>query len=196
MLAIFIATNANAQQQKKLTTAERFQKEYVNKNTADEVIFYAYISDPDPNPTNIRATPGGKVIKKIDPDETTEVKLLEVWNGWFRISTTIEVDMEEVTLPGEQAWLHGSVLGLMTRFYYSDLVRAQAKHGKHYGKLFAKPDRNSKVVCAMPSEELSLSLVDMQKDWMKVRYIDEQGKYYIGWIEMEWLCANPYSTCP
>ena len=48
------------------------------------------------------------------------------------------------------------------------------------------------------TETLSLIhiFLDATMEWAKVSYTDSDGKKLIGWIEIEWLCGNPYTTCP
>lgn len=183
-------------QTKKLSTTERFKKEYANKNPANEVIFYAYIADPEPNPTNIRVIPGGKVVKTISKDEACAVSLIEVWNGWFRISATIEIDGEDFTLPTKQAWVHGSVLGAVTRSYDSVKGTSIGSYDAGYPILYAHPDVKSKTVYTIMEEEASVSYIDMVEGWIKVRYINSEGEKHVGWIEAVWLCTNPLTTCP
>lgn len=199
LFILFIALYASVAvygQNKKLSTAERFKKEYVNQNPSNKVVFYAYIDDPDPNPTNIREIPGGKVVKAISKDEACAVSLIEVWDGWFRISPTIEVLAEDLTLPVKQAWVHGSVLGAFTRSYDSVQGESIGSYDDGYPILYAKPDVNSKVIYKITTEEVSVSYIDMVDGWIKVRYIDSKRKQYIGWIESVWLCTSPLTFCP
>jgi len=43
----------------------------------------------------------------------------------------------------------------------------------------------------------ALTVVDMVKGWIKVKYTPKKSrKSLIGWIETEWLCPNPVTTCP
>lgn len=183
-------------QTNKLSTAERFKKEYANKNMANKVIFYAYIADPDPNPTNIREIPGGKVVKTISSDEACAVSLIEVWNGWFRISAIIEIDGENFTLPTKQAWLHGSVLGAFTRSYDSVKGTSIGRYDAGHPILYANPDVKSKAVYTITDDEVSVSYIDMVEGWINVRYTNSKGEKYMGWIESVWLCTNPLTTCP
>ena len=99
------------------TTAQKFKATYQNTNPTDEMRIFAYIADPDSSGTNIRRIPGGEVIHTLRFEEIDEkaysVKVLEAWNGWFRIDPQIEeLTTEEgmVVLDGKEAWIHGSLL--------------------------------------------------------------------------------------
>ena len=62
---VCLFTNAQKIEQKKLSTSERFKKEYVYDKTQDSIRVGAYLSDPDSGPSNIRLIPGGEIIKTI-----------------------------------------------------------------------------------------------------------------------------------
>lgn len=187
LFVLLIAINASVAiygQSKKASTAELFSKEYANKNLSNETVFYAYISDPDPNGTNVREMPGGKVIKVLKNDGTYIVDLRESWNGWFRISP--EIDANEagtIDLKTNKCWVHGSLLASTTRNYSNQTL-----------KFYAKPNSKSPVKFTV-SEEVEVTFVDIIVGWAKVCYTDSKGKKLIGWIELEWLCGNPYTTC-
>lgn len=149
----------------------------------------AYVSDPDPSGlTNIRATPGGKVIGRIgDPANHDEAEaddgnpVLVVYNptnGWWQILDRI---VDGIRIEG-QAWIHYSVLKMHTRNYGGEALR-----------LYESPDESSKVVCRIREQAADVCPMDVSGDgeWVKVR-----GKAGTGWIQASWLCANPLTTCP
>ena len=167
------------------TTAKRFKAEYVNQNPRNEVIAVAYIVDPDPNGTNVRESPGGKVIKVLRSDVSWIVDLREAWNGWFRIGPEIDTGEDDaINLKTTNCWVHGSLLGASTRNYGGEVL-----------KFHAKPDSKSTVNFTV-SNVIGVKFLDATMEWAKVSYTDNNGKKLIGWIEIEWLCGNPYTTCP
>ena len=185
LLLLLLSAGIAAQQ--KQTTAQKFQATYKNMNPTDETIDYAYASSPDQTDVNVRATPGGTIVFKLDHNEPGyTVDLYEVWNGWFRISPQIEtVDQGPIVLKSKQAWIHGSQLGADTRNYGGEKLTFRTH-----------PDANSPIAFTI-EEEIGVSYVDMVKGWIKVKYTPKNSrKSLIGWIETEWLCPNPVTTCP
>ena len=187
LLSLLLLLSASMAAQQKQTTAQKFRATYKNTNPTDETIFYAYVGAPDETDVNVRATPGGTIVFKLDHNEPGYiVDLYEVWNGWFRISPQIEtVDQGSIVLKSKQAWIHGSQLGACTRNYGG-------------GKLTfrTRPDANSGIAFTI-EEEICVSYVDMVEGWMKVKYTPEKSrKSFVGWIESERLCTNPVTTCP
>ena len=185
LLLLLLSAGIAAQQ--KQTTAQKFQATYKNTNPTNETIDYAYASSPDQTDVNVRATPGGAIVFKLDHNEPGyTVDLYEVWNGWFRISPQIEtVDQGPIVLKSKQAWIHGSQLGADTRNYGGEKLTFRTH-----------PDANSPIAFTI-EEEIGVSYVDMVKGWIKVKYTPKNSrKSLIGWIETEWLCPNPVTTCP
>ena len=184
LLLLLLSAGIAAQQ--KQTTAQRFQATYKNTNPKNETIFYAFASSPDQTDVNVRATPGGTILFKLDHNEPGyTVELYEAWNGWFRISPEIEtVDQDPIVLKSKQAWIHGSQLGAGTRNYGGQKLTFRTR-----------PNANSPIVFTI-NEEIGVSYVDMVKGWIKVKYTPEKSKKsFVGWIETEWLCPNPVTNC-
>ena len=187
LLSLLLLLSASMAAQQKQTTAQRFQATYKNTNPKNETIDYAYASSPDQTDVNVRATHGGTIVFKLDHNEPGyTVDLYEVWNGWFRISPQIEtVDQGPIVLKSKQAWIHGSQLGAGTRNYGGEKLTFRTR-----------PDANSPIVFTI-EEEIGVSYVDMVKGWIKVKYTPKKSrKSFVGWIETEWLCPNPVTTCP
>ena len=185
LLLLLLSASMAAQQ--KQTTAQKFQATYKNTNPTNEAIDYAYASSPDQTDVNVRATPGGTIVFKLDHNEPGyTVDLYEVWNGWFRISPEIDpVEQGPIVLKSKQAWIHGSQLGACTRNYGGEKLTFRTR-----------PDANSPIAFTI-EEEIGVSYVDMVKGWIKVKYTPEKSrKSFVGWIETEWLCSNPVTTCP
>lgn len=184
LLLLLLSAGIAAQQ--KQTTAQKFQATYKNTNPKNETIFYAFASSPDQTDVNVRATPGGTILFKLDHNEPGyTVDLYEAWNGWFRISPEIEtVDQGPIVLKSKQVWIHGSQLGAGTRNYGGQKLTFRTR-----------PNANSPIVFTI-NEEIGVSYVDMVKGWIKVKYTPEKSKKsFVGWIETEWLCPNPVTNC-
>ena len=184
LLLLLLSAGIAAQQ--KQTTAQKFQATYKNTNPKNETIFYAFASSPDQTDVNVRATPGGTILFKLDHNEPGyTVELYEAWNGWFRISPEIEtVDQDPIVLKSKQVWIHGSQLGAGTRNYGGQKLTFRTR-----------PNVNSPIVFTI-NEEIGVSYVDMVKGWIKVKYTPEKSKKsFVGWIETEWLCPNPVTNC-
>ena len=186
LLSLLLLLSASIAAQQKQTTAQKFQATYKNTNPKNETIFYAFASSPDQTDVNVRATPGGTILFKLDHNEPGyTVELYEAWNGWFRISPEIEtVDQDPIVLKSKQAWIHGSQLGAGTRNYGGQKLTFRTR-----------PNANSPIVFTI-NEEIGVSYVDMVKGWIKVKYTPEKSKKsLVGWIETEWLCPNPVTNC-
>ena len=186
LLSLLLLLSASMAAQQKQTTAQKFQATYKNTNPKNETIFYAFASSPDQTDVNVRATPGGTILFKLDHNEPGyTVELYEAWNGWFRISPEIEtVDQDPIVLKSKQVWIHGSQLGAGTRNYGGQKLTFRTR-----------PNANSPIVFTI-NEEIGVSYVDMVKGWIKVKYTPEKSKKsLVGWIETEWLCPNPVTNC-
>lgn len=174
------------------TTAQKFKETYKNTNPTDEMRIYAYIADPDSSGTNIRRIPGGEVIETIhfekDDFKAYGVEVLEAWNGWFRIAPQIEeltAEQEMILLDEEGGWIHGSLLANDTRNYGENEPLT----------FYTRPDVNSPVAFTIHQED-QVTFVDIRVGWSKVKYVSPEGKAFVGWVQNEWLCWNPLTTCP
>lgn len=159
-----------------------------------------YVNDPDPSGiTNIRATPGGKIIIRLGETVASPVSAKgqdeedEEWpddggsdtfsiynprNGWWQIHAK---QINGIPVENE-AWIHYSVLEMRTRNYGGEPLN-----------LYQEPSDNAPVAAVIKTEEAAVRPMDMTPDgeWMKVK-----AKAGTGWIETGWLCGNPYTTCP
>lgn len=185
LILLCLCATAYSKDYKKTSTSKRFKLEYSNSNPENKTKGCAYLSDTDPNGCNVREKPSGKVIKVIRTQNEWIIGLREAWNGWFRIDPVIEgADDDNIDLKTDNCWIHGSLLGASTRNY-----------GNQTLKFYTSPDNKSKVVFTV-SEEIKVTFVDIKTDWTKVQYKNRKGKKLTGWIETEYLCCNPYTTCP
>ena len=139
--------------------------------------------DPDQSGTNIRNSPSGKVIATIYPNEFEDgcmLEIVEASNGWFRIQGGLSGpgDENDVKLPGDQGWIHNSVISVGTRNYGGQTIQIldSPKNGNSVGKI--------------TKESYGLRVLDLCGDWVKINY-----KGTIGWVSNEWICGIPWTTC-
>ena len=139
------------------------------------------LNDPDDSGTNIRKSPGGEVVLKLkvtDDNPGFILTLTEAQNGWFKIKSPIDGIENEIKIPNGEGWIHGSVVSVGTRNY-----------GGQELELLDQPI-NGKVVGVIKEEAYGLRIKDICGKWTKVEY-----KGVTGWIENEWLCGNPVTSC-
>ena len=74
-----------------------------------------FINDPDEaGMTNIRATPGGKVLFKVDGQGGYVLTVTVQPGGWWKIKDPVDVFGSDMKDPKAEAWIHRSVLALAT----------------------------------------------------------------------------------
>ena len=141
------------------------------------------VIDKDPNPTNVRATPGGKVIAALKlssdpnaPDDDITAHIVGQSGDWFLIDRANEVGDDEKTLFRGKGYLHRSVLGA---------------YGLENGfPLWSEPDEKSPMVAKWTSgDQDNLLFLGCSGHFAKVRI-----KEGTGWTEN--LCLNGRTTCP
>ena len=140
-----------------------------------------YLNDIDESGTNIRQSPGGKVVMQLvkgDIDDEFFITLTQAQKGWFKIKSPIGGMEEDVEIPNGEGWIHGSVIGVDTRNYGGQTL-----------ELLDSPI-NGNVVGEITTEAYGLKLKDICGRWVQVDY-----KGTIGWIDSNWLCGNPLTTC-
>lgn len=145
----------------------------------------AFIADK--TDTNLRATPGGKIVETIPHSDNYVVTVCKPTNGWWQIVYISNIEGKEIEVPeaeGKRWWIHSSVLALGTRNY-----------GRQWVHLYSSPSDKAKVVFKS-RDELTVTPLDLKDngDWVKVSVIIK-GKKYVGWIEAENLCDNPVTNC-
>jgi hypothetical protein len=137
--------------------------------------------DSDNTGTNIRSSPGGSIIYKITSENFPEgccFVITESSNGWFKISSPIEGPDYNINLPNNGGWIHKSVISVGTRNYGNQPI-----------KLYNIPNGNN-VVSIIRSSDYKLRINDICGSWVQVIF---NGK--LGWVQEEWLCGNPWTTC-
>ena len=137
-----------------------------------ERVLRAEIIDKDPNGTNLRATPGGKVIYTIPlkPKDEMEryVDVYEQKGDWFRV-TIAESD--------RGGWMHSSVLGLRGGAA-EDGPCPFMKTPSYDGKVVFRPKETGVL------QLLGITRVD-DTNWFLVRRVDAKNAKYEGWIPQQ-----------
>ncbi len=161
-----------------------FSKEKAEKDN-DKNCLTVFISDN--TDTNIRNSPKGKVVKQLPKNGEYMLVVCESKNGWWKIEDN-EIEAYTDSFEGtttvkeaEQCWIHYSVLGVSTRNYASQEL-----------KLYATPSEKAAVAYSF-REEIKLHPIESRGEWVKVKTTDRK---HTGWIQSEWLCGNPLTTCP
>lgn len=152
--------------------------------TAKAQLIGVFIDDVDKY-TNVRSSPGGPIVERIEAGDMPMFAVERPRNGWWLITggTYEKPDQGEIELkgsPNNQYWIHYSVIGVGTRNY----------GGETY-YLRATPKSRGKVVYSF-KDEISLRPIDVRGDWVKVKTYD--GKH-TGWIEADKLCGNSLTNC-
>ena len=131
-----------------------------------------FINDADPaGLTNIRATPGGKVLCKVDGQGGYILTVIVQSGSWWRIKDPVEVFGSDVVKdPKAEAWIHRSVLALATDCFDA-----------HHRFLRTEPRADAPKVGKIPEFIGILRPLEMSADgkWVKVKY--EEGDM-TGWI--------------
>ena len=140
-----------------------------------------FILDPDTEGmTNIRATPGGKVIYQLEPDYYSLTAIVPQQGNWWRIKgSVVQSDGEEIRIPAKEAWIHRSLLAVA-----ADYEDGQVR------KLYAEPRRDAKLVMVLHQIRAILRPLALSADgkWVKVTYdpSEFEGRpceKVTGWIE-------------
>ena len=141
---------------------------------------YAYLIDDDTNGTNLRKRPNGEIIYVLKTQYgNVEFRLSESKDNWFKITNIDTYDDIIEPIPDE-CWIHGSLLGANTRNYGGQPVALY------------KTQDTTQMAFTIYEQDVLLSYNAMcGSDWVQVNYKGE-----LGWIQSEWLCSNPVTTCP
>ena len=141
--------------------------------------FGAYIIDPDPKGTNVRETPNGKVTAVLphQPDDPAliMVKVTGYRDKWLSV----------VLHDGTKGWIFSELAGMSLRNYAPGSVAV----------LRTRPDENAPAVGDIFGDE-EVTVLGGEGAWALVRYRHPKGHEFIGWLDPEKQCDNPYTTCP
>ncbi|MCP4458775.1 MAG: hypothetical protein GY816_12240 [Cytophagales bacterium] len=144
----------------------------------------AFVSDPDTEPTNVRAEPGGEIVSKLPQENGYEVSISGVSDGWFLVSGIWSPDNDDGSYDEIRGFIHGSVLGMDTRNYGAEEIY-----------LYAIADDDSETVVTIESEvRVTLKNTNSDGSWLQVRWIHD-GKTDVGWIHRDMLCGSMVTNC-
>lgn len=174
-----ISLESNKKQTIKDTTntTESFEINKVNDCERSELA--VYVNDPDDSGTNIRNRPGGKIVLTLNGSENAFfLTVCESQNGWFKIKGNIEGLDEEYKIPKGEGWIHGTVISVDTRNY-----------GKQELEILDSPIKGN-TVATIKEESYGIRIKEICGSWVRIKY-----NGILGWIEADWLCGNPLTTC-
>lgn len=143
----------------------------------------AYVIDPENEPTNLRDSPNGKIIGKLDHESDYMIYIEGQKDGWFEIREINAFD--ESTDPGiEHAWIHSSMVHASTRYCTEEGAR-----------IYRYPSEEENFFIENLMVEIDIQLVQLYADFAQVNY-EVNGEKKSGWIHQDCLCGNPVTTCP
>jgi hypothetical protein len=120
----------------------------------------------------------GKIIAKIYPNQIESTghifKILDSKNGWFKIN---------LNLTNVETWVKAGALAINSKNYDDVLLT-----------IFNNPSIQSKEVYKT-NLQVTLLLMDISSEWIKVQLSNKNGKIALGWIKRDMACGNPYTTC-
>lgn len=132
----------------------------------------------------VRNAPNGKVVFSTINNKNYTINILKVENGWCLIHENAIIpngdESDIVELKGSSTghyWIKASALGA---------------NGRSNAKLYATPDKGSKVLMNV-TEDVIVEPIELHDEWIKVREVKTRKE---GWIPRENLCSNPLTTCP
>lgn len=136
--------------------------------------FEVFLDDVD-NYTNIRNNPNGKIILKINNEDSYGhmMNVIDFKNGWLKINEIIAID--EYIISELEGWIHSSIVGISLT---------------HSEDLLDKPNGEKKLELKGESGEI-FKIIDVHCEWLKIK--TKKGD---GWIKSEKICGNPVTTCP
>ena len=146
-----------------------------------------YVSDPSGSPTNVRSAPGGAMAGTLAADGEYIVRLSRCEKGWCRAIAIDTVDQGPVQIqnPGGELWLHTSVLAFSTRNYGGQTLALRPAPDKQAAPLFSFTDEQTLRPLDFRAADETL--------WVQAETSDKKHQ---GWLEAEWVCGNPVTTCP
>jgi hypothetical protein len=138
------------------------------------------VIDQDPKGTNVRDSPGGKIIKvipfggKTDPE--IEARLVIVTGSqkdWFKV----------ILSDKSSGWMHRSVLGSCA---------SPTEDGDPHMR--AEPSYSSRDL-GIVKDRTPLALLDVKGLWGKFEITAPDGTSKSGWLRQEALFSNPHNDC-
>jgi len=124
---------------------------------------------------SLRNAPDGEPIFSINTNSEYKLEIAETNNGWSKVVKLVDLlDEDEVAIPNGEGWIKNTYIAATTR--------------KEIGLMDA-PEHGIEV--GIIDSEKVVQIVEKLRDWILI-----EGEGISGWIEAEWLCGNPMTTCP
>ncbi len=172
----FVGGNGDCDEEKDITILEHVIKYNGEEYTlnGEFSLLEVYLFNADENDTKIRNAPDGDAIFHFNGESDYQLVITEMKDGWSKVVEVIEVDADPVSIPGGEGWIKNKYFTAGVRKTI-ELIDAP-EHGIGVGEI---------------ELETKVQIVDKYRDWVLV-----ESEGISGWIEIEWLCGNPYTTCP
>lgn len=149
----------------------------------DEAVgIHMMVIDRDHQGTNVRETPGGKVVRTlpypsskedVDAIEARELKVTAQQGQWYQV----------ILRDDSRGWMHASVLGSIACATEDGNPSMRRNPGDDRG-YFRIPDGTL----------LQLERIEIKNGqvWAKMKFVNASGKTVSGWMYDQVLSANPY----
>ncbi|NRB48023.1 MAG: hypothetical protein HRU41_10155 [Saprospiraceae bacterium] len=136
--------------------------------------FEVYLDDEDEF-SNIRATPGGQIVLKLNNQYAYGyiLHVIDFQDGWLKIDEINGIDGYRIS--EFEGWVHTSIVALGTT-YNIDVLD--------------EPNGTTKVGQVL-GEQDTFKIKEVHCEWIKI-----ECKGITGWIESDKTCGNPVTTCP
>lgn len=144
------------------------------KEAATFVGLEVFDVDPQRDGISLYDEPNGTPTLKLNDDDEHILTTTVVDNGWSKVIKGEGVEGGALEIPGGYGWIKNTEIGVSIR---------QTK------SLWGNPERDVEI--GTIEQEMSVNILDKYIDWVQIEH-----KGLIGWIEAEWLCGNPVTTCP
>lgn len=138
--------------------------------------FDVFLNDKTEDYSNIRESPNGHIIMKLDNKHDDYVlNVVDCKQEWFKVDKISSLNGFEITYL--DAWVHTSIIGAGTT---------------HDLDVFNQPNSKTKIG-TLKGEEDTFRVIDIHCDWIQINCKD---KHIVGWVESKKICGNPVTTCP
>lgn len=140
------------------------------------------LRDPDMKaPTNVRAKPGGDIVKTIDGREVDyELEIIGKEGNYFIVKSYVSCEMEEPITLNKPGYIHYSVLGTVISNY-----------AKKAFPVYASSSKGTPLKKLMISEEF-VNVLDMTGD---MYYVFSKRLNLKFWVESKYICSAVCTTC-
>lgn len=173
----YVDENGDCDSKDKITAETnwlKFNGESYNNAICKFTPLELYIDHSNVDIADIRNKPNGEVLLNIDKQGEYTVTVSEVSEDWLKVTKLVEVDAGVIKIPNGYGWIHNSVIGASIT---KDIT------------VFDNPNTNEAISAI--KKETRVKIINICSDWVRI----ERGST-IGWVESEWLCGNPVTTCP